>query len=119
MEMKGRKGGRNMKKFLFMALIAVMLVTVSACAGGGDGLQGTAAGHEGDITVEVEADDEGNITNVEVVEHSETDGISDPAIEQIPQAIVDANSTDVDAITDATVTSEAIMEAVDNALANQ
>ena len=77
--------------------------------------EGTAEGHEGDVTVEVTmvGDD---ITNVEVVDHQESDGIADPALEETPSAIVEANSPDVDAVTDATVTSEAIMEAVRNAI---
>ena len=59
----------------------------------------------------------GSITNVEVVEHSETDGISDPAIEGVPAAIVAANSTTVDVVSGATLTSNAIIEAVNNAIA--
>lgn len=60
----------------------------------------------------------GKITNVEVVEHSETDGIADPALEGIPTAIVDANSTVVDVVSGATLTSNAIMEATRLALAD-
>ncbi|WP_422487157.1 FMN-binding protein [Gudongella sp. DL1XJH-153] len=59
----------------------------------------------------------GNITNVEVVEHSETEGISDPAIEGVPAAIVASNSTEVDVVSGATLTSNAIIEAVNNAIA--
>src|SRR5690554_1555420 len=58
----------------------------------------------------------GSITNVEVVEHSETDGISDPAIEGVPAAIVAANSPNVDVVSGATYTSDAIIEAVGFAL---
>ena len=61
----------------------------------------------------------GKISDVEVLEHKETAGISDPAIEQIPQAIVEAQSTDVEAVTGATVTSEAIKEAVAAALSGE
>jgi len=59
----------------------------------------------------------GSITNVEVVEHDETPGISDPAIEGVPAAIVAANSTEVDVVSGATLTSNAIIEAVNNAIA--
>ena len=51
-----------------------------------------------------------------MTEHNETAGISDPAIELIPAAILEANSPEVDAVSNATVTSNAIMEAVTNAL---
>jgi len=56
------------------------------------------------------------IASVEIVEHHETDGISDPARNQIPDMIVAANSTEVDNISGATITSKAIKEAVDAAL---
>ena len=53
---------------------------------------------------------------MQVLSHSETLGISDPAIEQIPAAIVEAQSTDVDGVAGATVTSDAIKNAVKDAL---
>ncbi|MDY0237124.1 MAG: FMN-binding protein [Gudongella sp.] len=59
----------------------------------------------------------GKITDVEVIEHGETAGISDPAIEAIPAAIVEAGSAEVDVVSGATFTSNAIKEAVNNAIA--
>ena len=56
------------------------------------------------------------IAAVEVVSHSETPVISDPAIEQIPAAIVAAGSTQVDVVTSATLTSNGIIAAVEDAL---
>src|SRR5665648_275346 len=53
----------------------------------------------------------GKITDVEVIEHGETAGISDPAIETIPAAIVEAGSAEVDVVSGATLTSNAIIEA--------
>ena len=70
----------------------------------------------GTLTVKV-ALDNGKIVSVEIVEHHESKGIADPAIEKIPAAIVEANSTEVDTIASATITSKAIIEAVNNALA--
>ena len=58
----------------------------------------------------------GKFTEVKVLEHSETAGISDPAIEKIPAAIVEAQSADVDIVSGATFTSKGIIEAVKNAL---
>ena len=80
-----------------------------------DALVGTAEGHNGSLTVAVTMDGD-KITDVTVTEHSETEGLADPAIEEVPAAIVDSNSTDVDTVSGATVTSNAIMQAVDNAL---
>lgn len=80
--------------------------------------EGSANGMGGAVKVAVTVED-GKISGVEVLEHKETAGISDPAIEQIPQAIVEAQSTDVEAVTGATVTSEAIKEAVAAALSGE
>lgn len=76
---------------------------------------GTGAGMQSNIVVDVTVKD-GKITSVDVVSHNETPGISDAAIETIPAAIVEAQSTDVDAVATATFTSNGIKEAVDNAL---
>jgi len=46
----------------------------------------------------------------------ETDGIGTNAIDQLPAKIVEANSTEVDVITSATITSQGIIDAVNNAL---
>lgn len=60
---------------------------------------------------------DGKITEVKVVRHDETPGISDPAISKVPKAIVDKQSVKVDVVSGATFTSEGIMEAVEKALA--
>ena len=59
--------------------------------------EGSANGMGGAVKVAVTVED-GKISDVEVLEHKETAGISDPAIEQIPQAIVEAQSTDVEGL---------------------
>lgn len=76
---------------------------------------GTGSGHNGDIIVEVTIEN-GIIIEVIVISHSETGGISDPAIIGIPAAIVSNNSTHVDFISGATVSSRGIRNAVLNAL---
>lgn len=77
---------------------------------------GVGAGMGGELVVKVTRAD-GVITKVEVLSHGETPAISDPALEQIPQAIVEANAAAVDAVAGATVTSNAIMQAVAAAIA--
>lgn len=76
---------------------------------------GVGTGMGGDVKVKVTMDGD-TIVKVEVIEHSETVGTADGALEQIPQAIVEAGSADVDVVAGATLTSKAIMEAVQNAL---
>lgn len=86
-----------------------------AAAAGSGTYTAQAKGMMGDVKVEVVIT-EGKIESVSVVSHDETAGLSDPAIELVPQAIVDAQSTDVDTVSGATVTSEAIIKAVDDCL---
>ena len=79
---------------------------------------GSANGMNGPVQVSVTVSN-GKITEVNVTGHQETAGISDPAIEQVPQAIVNAQTTDVDAVSGATMTSEAIKEATAKALSGE
>ena len=84
-------------------------------AGAAGVLTGTADGFMGPITVSVTMDGD-TITAVEVVSNSETPEIAGGALEQIPAAIVAANSADVDIVAGATYTSNGIINAVKNAL---
>ena len=80
-------------------------------------LEGEAMGYNEDVPIRVQVtvvNDE--ITDIQILDHAETDGIADPALEQIPDAIIAEQSTDVDVVTDATDTSIGIMEAVEDAL---
>jgi len=79
-------------------------------------LTGTAKGFGGDVTVTLTMDGD-KITDVKIVGDSETPGVGTPAIEQLPAKIIEANSADVEVISGATITSNAIIEAVNNALA--
>ena len=74
------------------------------------------SGFGGPLQVEVEITD-GKIADVAILEHKETPGISDEALKLVPLRIVEANSPDVEAVTGATVSSEAVMAAVKQALA--
>lgn len=56
------------------------------------------------------------MTGVKVIECSETIGVGDRAIEQLPFVILDTQSTEVNLISGATVTSKAIIAAVNDAL---
>ena len=75
---------------------------------------GAAEGRGGLVTVEV-AFGENAIEAVTVIDHAETSFISDMALEELPARIVEHQSTGLDAITGATVTSMAIKAAVEDA----
>lgn len=77
---------------------------------------GVGTGFGGDITVEVTVS--GNkITDITVLEHGESPGFWENAEDAIPEAIIDAQDYDVDAVSGATMSSNGIMNAVFDALA--
>lgn len=110
---------RTSKVFLSLLLVLALLVgLVPAVAETTltDGTYtGTGKGMHSNIAVTVTVED-GAITSVTVDSQDETPGVSDPAFEQIPAAIVAAGNTDVDTVAGATLTSNGIIEAVNNAL---
>lgn len=76
---------------------------------------GTAQGFGGDVTATVTLS-ETEITDIQVIGDQETDGLGSVAIEQLPPKMLEAQSPNVDAMSGATVTSNAIIEAVTAAL---
>ena len=77
--------------------------------------EAAAMGRNGELTVRVECSDEA-ILSVEVVEHTETAGVADGALERVPAAVVEHQTLSVDAVAGATITSEAILTAVSDCL---
>ena len=75
-----------------------------------------ANGNNGPVTVEVEVNDS-EILNVRVTDHAETAGLSDAPIERIPAEIVEGQTLAVDTVSGATNTSNAILKAAEDALA--
>lgn len=112
-----------MKKVFALVLSLVMVLSLAACGGAPKAsykegtYEGTAAGFGGDLKVSVKVAGD-KISSVEVLSHSETDGIGTNAVDALPGKIVEKQTADVDAVSGATVTSKAITEAVKAALAN-
>ena len=111
-----------MKKLLLT--LTVLLVMMTGCGGEktetnakytAGTYEASADGMNGAVKVSVTVDAD-KITAIEVVEHNETAGISDPDIEQNPQSIIDAQSTEVEVVSGATFTSNAIINSVKDAL---
>ncbi len=76
----------------------------------------SATGYSGGLKVKVVIEDD-KIKSVEIISHNEVGKqYYEEAIEKIPQAIVLAQSTEVDAITGATKTSKGIIKAVNKVL---
>jgi succinate dehydrogenase/fumarate reductase flavoprotein subunit len=76
---------------------------------------GVGSGMGGDLVVKVAASGS-DITGITFLRINETLGVCDRAIAQVPKAIIDRDTPDVDAVAGATLTSEAIIAAVKDAL---
>ncbi len=120
------------KRIAALALAAVMAFGLTACGGGSSSstaapassgeaggvsgeFTGTATGM-GEVTVTVTLTD-GVITACKVVGDSETDGIGSVVVESAPDEIVSGNKGAIDVVSGATITSDAINEALAAALA--
>lgn len=77
--------------------------------------KGTGEGMRDDILVETKFSAD-RILGVKVVAHNDTANISDAAVEKIPDAIVTAQNSDVDAVSGATETSNGIKSAVESTI---
>lgn len=107
-------------KRLVAGFLAVLLVLVGCVAAGAEGMMpGTytaeAEGFHGTIKLEVTVDAEA-ITGIEVVEHSETAGIGEAALPVLVESVLEHQTTGVDSVAGATVTSEAFKAALTDAL---
>lgn len=93
------------------ALVAAGLAAGVASAMTPGAYEATAQGRNADVTVRmtVSAD---KIEKIEIVKHSETPGIGDLAVNELPAAMLSAQTAAVDAVGGATMSSEAIKKAV-------
>ncbi len=109
-----------MKKILSMVLALCMLVSGMVMASAEmvftpGTYDATVKGFGGDLKLEVTVD-ESSIKEVKVLEHSESAGISDPALEKLPALIVEKQTVALDTVSGCTVSSTAILAAAKEAL---
>ncbi len=103
-------------KSIFSVLLAAALLTSPALAEGMSGtFEGSSQGFHAPVKVQVTLED-GTITDVQVTEHHETEGVSDYSISETPKRIVAAQSWNVDTLSGATYSSNAVKYAVRDAL---
>lgn len=106
--------GKTMAALAVAALFSGSLAAATPALKDGT-YTGTGSGRNGEITVELTVK-AGKLATVDVVRHGETAGISDAALARVPAEIVAQQSTAVDAVTGATMTSEGIKAAVADAI---
>ncbi|MBV1758507.1 MAG: FAD-binding protein [Dethiosulfatibacter sp.] len=119
---------KRTKKILSLALCLILVLSIAACSKPVETTTAapteaaiyqagtytsTVKGHNGDMTVEVEFDNM-SILSVTILEHLESAGISDLALERIPQEVVDGQTLSVDAVSGATISSVAVLTAIED-----
>ena len=112
-----------MKKILAILIVALLLVGCGSSNGNNDNTSGitdgtytsTVKGFSGDVNVETVITD-GKISSVTVTDHGDTADIAGPAFEELTAAIVAEQSIAIDTVSGATVSSEALLEAVGDAI---
>ncbi len=72
-------------------------------------------GHNGNLPVTVTFSED-KILEITVDSSKESDGIANPAFERIPQQIIDGQTLNIDVISGATVSSQAVIDGVSNAV---
>jgi uncharacterized protein with FMN-binding domain len=110
------------RKLAACLAFAAMTAAIVSCArpSGGQWKDGSYPGKaegvhgEIDLTVTVE---KGKISRIEVTKQEEAAGVSDAAFAEVPRRIIEKQSTAVDAVSGASMTSKAIMAAAQDALA--
>lgn len=107
-------------KFRKLLLSAFLSLSMVLCACGTRNASvkseiASAQGMNGEVKVKVTISDY-KITEVKVDAANETPGIGSKAAEQLPKLMVDNNTYNVDAITGATITSNAIKNAAEEAI---
>lgn len=105
-----------MKRCLTVLLAFLMLISTAACDKKQTvSITKTAKGFGGDVQVTVTFDGD-TIKEIKAEGKNETETIGGKAIAELPKQMVAANSADVDGISGATVTSDAIKSAVKAAI---
>lgn len=105
-----------MRKNISMLLLCMLLAAcLTACRASADQRTGEAEGYGGKIRISLTMNGT-DITSVKVLEHHETEGVGTRAIDALPKLIEEADGIDVDGVSGATVTSNAIKKAVSQAM---
>lgn len=103
------------KKISCLSFLTVLLMLLHITAVFAETQSATTQGFGGDVTVTVEVED-GEIVSVKAEGAGETQGVGSVAIDELPAAIVKAQSVAIDGISGATFSSTAVLDAAKEAL---
>ena len=108
------------KKILFKKLIPMVIILIlTSCSANNykaGNYEGVGKGRNGDIRVLITIDSKSKIEKIELLEYTDNEEFIKASFETVKKNIIDNNSTNVDAVSGATATSNGMIEAVENAL---
>lgn len=112
-----------MKKLLTLVTSLVMMVSLASCTSNSSskdaiykaGTYEASAQGMGEVTVKVTVDDT-SIKSIEADVSNETESIGQAVKDDIVNQIIEKQSTEIDGVTGATITTDAIKNAVNDAL---
>lgn len=104
-----------MHKRTLAAWSAAVCLLLTGCAVTAEEMTGEAQGYGGPLRVKITMDGE-RLTGVTVVSHNETQGVGTRAIDALPAEMSRAGTWEVDGVSGATVTSDALKAAVRSAM---
>ncbi|GAB6086624.1 FMN-binding protein [Alkaliphilus crotonatoxidans] len=117
----------SLKKKALIGVVGLSMLALTACGGGGGGTddggaftdgtyKGTGEGYNGPIEIELVVEN-GKISDMNVLSHEETEGISDSAFEGIKEQLLEKQSAEgLDTVSGATGTSNGLIEAINAAM---
>lgn len=100
----------------FTATSDIKTTTPDFTTGPNQAIGRSDAGMGGEVVVRVTVDDEHKLQNVEVLQESESDDVASEALKQLPQEMVAKNTFEVDGVSGASRSSQALKDAVESAL---
>jgi uncharacterized protein with FMN-binding domain len=118
---------KNLRKPVILFLMVPLTGILAGCAGLAAGnsenhryvpgvYEGIGEGRRGPVHILVRLDTEG-IVEIEIIDHGEDTFLGLPAMEELLEAVLAENSTDLDAVSGATESSQGFLAAVEDALA--
>ncbi len=106
---------RNARIVVTLAVMLCLVMGMHAMAQEVSTYVGTASGYGGSVRVSIEVQD-GKLLNLTATGAGETDGIGTVAVEDMAKAMLEKGTWDVDTVTGATMTSDAMRQAAKKAM---
>ena len=106
-----------MKKVKYLGFLLLFIVLTSCSSRYNAGTyEDVGKGRKGNIRVSVVVNSEGEISKIEVLDHSENNRMMKQVIDTMTPQMIEKNSSEVDGVTGATKSSNGYKEAVKKAL---